>query len=353
MTTLPKIYLKLLPWFKKAGRHNLPWQISKNPYSVWISEVMLQQTQVATVIPYYLRFMSRFPTITALAKGDLDEVLALWAGLGYYSRARNLHRTAQIIENDYQSIFPDTLDALIQLPGIGQSTAAAILSLAYEQPHAILDGNVKRVLCRYYGILKAPDQIKKDLWTLAENNLSQTDPAAYTQAIMDLGALLCVKKNPQCQQCPLSNACLAYKKKLTDQIPVTLPKKKLETRKRYFALILNKQTEFFLIKRPEKGIWGGLWSLIESDTESDLKEKIKALPFPTHTLKKLPMYKHTFTHFKLELYPILFETNDQNTETDQQIWYHLEKANQYGLPKPIYHIIKIFWSEHESNCLLS
>ena len=334
-TTQPKLHFKLLPWFKENGRHDLPWQIERSPYTVWISEIMLQQTQVNTVISYYLQFINTFPTLKILAQSNQESILAHWSGLGYYARARNLHRTAKIIQSEHNGILPNTQVDLNRLPGIGRSTAAAILSQGYGQAAAILDGNVKRVLCRYYGITHPPKAVEKTLWSLSEYNLSLEHPADYTQAIMDLGATICTKHAIKCAQCPLSEDCIAYKNKQTDQIPAKIPRKTLETQIRYFAVILNQDRHFFLIKRPETGIWGGLWSYPESSKKTDLYNSLSNLAFPVRTHAVLAIRKHRFTHFQLEIRPILFTTKSQAIAHTTQIWHDSKQTMTHGLAKPV------------------
>lgn len=276
-------------WQKQFGRHDLPWQLDPTPYRVWVSEIMLQQTQVKTVIPYYLRFMEHCPDVKDLALLPLDKLMLLWQGLGYYSRARNLHSTANIIYN--QGYFPDTLEELITLPGIGESTAAAILSLAYNQPHAILDGNVKRIFCRYYGISKPPSQALKTLWQYAKKNIP-SDPKAYTQGLMDLGATLCTRTNPKCNLCPLIKNCHAYQHQKTNILPVKLkPKPKKEVH--LYLLLSYHNGELGLERRPSKGIWAKLYTPTIYNHESEL-------PFETTPL--LP-YQHILTHRILHIHP--------------------------------------------------
>lgn len=290
-SNLPSSVVK---WQKVHGRHNLPWQTNPSPYRVWVSEIMLQQTQVSTVIPYYQKLMTLCPTVKDLANLPLDTLLFLWQGLGYYSRARNLHRAARIIEE--KGYFPDTLETLMTLPGIGESTAAAILSLAYNQPAAILDGNVKRVFSRYFGVNLPPKEALKPLWTLAKENIS-SEPRIYTQGLMDLGASLCKRTQPKCSLCPLSNTCYAYKYNMVD----TLPQKAIKPPKQQvnlYILISIKDRHIGLVPRPEKGIWAKLYTPIIYSTSSEIPKN--ATP--------LKSYQHQLTHKTLHIYP--FYTTD-------------------------------------------
>ncbi len=343
----------LLAWFDINGRKNLPWQHPRTPYHVWISEVMLQQTQVKTVIPYFLKFIARFPTLETLSDATVDEVLTYWAGLGYYSRGRNLQKTAHLIMTQFNAIFPDDLKQLTTLPGIGDSTAAAIVSLAFNQPAAIMDGNVKRILSRYFLIPGNPNltATKKIFLKHANACLPTTRAADYTQAIMDLGALICTPQKPLCDQCPVAKHCLANARQLTDSYPEKAPKKTLPTREAQFILMHNpKRSMIYLEKQPSKGLWGGLWSLPQLDKKLCAITHIKA----THALHiqsnlPLPMLKHTFTHFKLNLYP---QAVCVQTHTLNQIlppngrWIDILtlKAQTIGLPKPIKQIIEQFLS---------
>lgn len=338
----------LLAWFDQHGRKSLPWQIDKTPYRVWVSEIMLQQTQVATVIGYFDRFMSRFPTIAALAEAPEDDVLHLWAGLGYYSRARNLHRAAKTIVNDYASEFPNTLETLKKLPGIGPSTAGAILSIAFNQPAPILDGNVKRVLARLYGITdpvnnKATESL---LWELAVNNTPKHRIADYTQAIMDLGATLCTQSKPACERCPFIKRCIAYKQEIVTLVPAKTATRKIPTRTATFLLLRHNDT-ILLYKRPSTGIWGGLFSLPEMEGKPEL-EKVKTFckqrfQLPISTFTALTSFRHTFSHYHLNIHPVLLTVKRpplQIMEDHQQIWYNLLNPEAVGLPKPVQSILR-------------
>lgn len=261
---------RLITWQKQHGRHDLPWQNTTDPYAIWVSEIMLQQTQVAAVIGYYSRFMQRFPTIAALSEASQDEVLQYWSGLGYYSRARNLHNAAQTIMDEHGGEFPQDFETIQTLSGIGRSTAAAIASFAFNQVQTILDGNVKRVLTRHFAIEGWPGtpRIEKELWLLAEQLLPQTDMVAYTQGLMDLGATLCTRSKPQCARCPLTASCAALQQQRVTQLPAAKPRK-ATPEKNTTMLVLLEGDNVMLEKRPSTGIWGGLWSFPELETDSD------------------------------------------------------------------------------------
>lgn len=336
---------KVLQWFDLHGRKNLPWQINKTPYRVWVSEIMLQQTQVTTVIPYFLRFMERFPDVESLANANEDEVLHLWTGLGYYTRARNLHRTAKII-NQF-SKFPNDLHTLQELPGIGRSTAAAILSIAFEKPAAILDGNVKRVLTRVHGITEWPGEkrIHDQLWLIAEKLAPQTRTADYSQAMMDLGATICVRGKPACERCPLKKDCLAHKLGIEKTLPASKPRKKIPVRSTTLLVLINNDS-VLLEKRPPTGVWSGLWSLPEiNETLSlpDLKKFCrKHFNLEIKAANPATSFRHTFSHYHLDITPIMITTKKATPrimEDQQQIWYNLHQPATIGLPAPIKKLI--------------
>ena len=337
------------------GRKNLPWQHPKTPYHVWISEVMLQQTQVKTVIPYFLRFIARFPSLESLAQATEDDVLAYWSGLGYYRRGRNLPLAARLIQTKFNGIFPSDTQQLITLPGIGDSTAAAIASLAFNQPAAILDGNVKRILSRYFLIDGAPEKstTKKILHSYAQACMSTTRPADYTQAVMDLGAIICTPKKADCPHCPLQNTCQAHAKKAVDQYPKKAQKKTIPIREKQFILLhTTKKTVIYLEKRSSEGLWGGLWSLPSLDmTENAAMYVSETHGLSSQTSITLPMIKHTFSHFKLHLYPHVRQVH-VNTLTQclpsTGRWIHVSDLEKIGLAKPIRTIIQDFL-KHEDN----
>ncbi len=332
----------LIDWHEVYGRHHLPWQRKTDPYSIWLSEIMLQQTQVSTVIPYYLRFMQEFPGIDSLAQAPLDSVLALWSGLGYYSRARNLHRTAKLLRLEHHSQFPDNRMDLERLPGIGRSTAAAIAVFAFGQCEAILDGNVKRILTRYFGITGYPAKksTQNKLWQLAENSLPiDADHGriqTYTQALMDLGATVCLRRNPLCSACPLQLDCTAHRNNLTHLLPAPKPRKPMPEKEAVLLFLVQKQ-KLLLRKRPSPGIWGGLWCPPEIAVDTD------ALTYCQHqfgvqaqSARELPTLDHQFTHYKLRIYPkILHVTAPAIPMDDQQVWLEPAMAIHRGIPAPV------------------
>lgn len=339
----------LLNWFDQFGRKDLPWQQSKTPYKVWLSEIMLQQTQVATVIPYFERFVQTFPTLPLLADATEDKVLHLWAGLGYYSRARNLHRTAKIVIKDFAGELPADLLALQSLPGIGKSTAGAILASAFQQCAPILDGNVKRVLTRFHGITEWPGKkiIENRLWQIAKAYTPHERVADYTQAIMDLGATLCTRSKPKCTECPFTHDCQAFQQQLTTQIPQKKPKKISPVRKTTW-LVLQHQDSILLQKRPSTGIWGGLWSLPQIDEENANEEKIRrtciSLGFKQiKQMQSLNTFRHTFSHFHLDIQPVLIQLEAKSLkvmESDQEIWFKLHQPQALGLPAPVQSLLR-------------
>lgn len=351
----PKQFQKLIfSWFDKHGRKHLPWQQNKTPYRVWVSEIMLQQTQVTTVIPYFERFMQKFPDIQSLANASEDEVLHLWTGLGYYTRARNLHRTAKIITQEFKQTFPDEIIELEKLPGIGRSTAGAILSIAFQQPATILDGNVKRVLTRFLGITEWPGekQVLELLWQTAEYFTPKQRTADYSQAMMDLGATLCTRGKPDCETCPLSLHCIAHKKGLEKTIPRSKPKKTLPI-KQATLLLFQKKHHVLLEKRPPTGIWGGLWvppQLNDHATTQAIKQHCKkTLGFTIESIRSLEIFRHTFSHFHLEILPVLItakSTSIKVMDSQQQIWYNLHDSQPVGLPAPVKKILRsLTWFE--------
>jgi A/G-specific adenine glycosylase len=342
----PKKFQNLvLNWFDKHGRKTLPWQENKTPYRVWVSEIMLQQTQVSTVIPYFQRFLEQFPTVASLALATEDAVLHLWTGLGYYSRARNLHRTAKSILHDHMCQFPDSLEELQKLPGIGRSTAGAIRAIAFGEKATILDGNVKRVLTRLHGITEWPgeNKITNGLWSLAEKYTPQKRIADYTQAMMDIGATLCIRGTPRCQECPLQKSCVAHQLGIEKSLPKKKPKKKIPVRQATMLVFLNHDRQRVLLeKRPAKGIWGGLWSLPEISGTAGAEEirRAAALHFKYRIddIKFGASFRHTFSHFHLDILPAFIsvaKTTGKIMEADQQIWYNLQQPDAIGLPAPI------------------
>jgi A/G-specific adenine glycosylase len=331
----------VLNWFDQHGRKNLPWQQAITPYRVWVSEIMLQQTQVSTVTPYFERFMQSFPDVVALANAKEDEVLHLWTGLGYYARARNLHKTALIIHQQYANEFPATQEDLEKLPGIGRSTAGAVLSLSMQQRAPILDGNVKRVLSRFNAIegWSGQSKVLKELWQLAEQLTPQQRCADYTQAMMDLGATLCTRSKPQCSSCPLQKHCIAHQTDRVKSYPHRKPSKTIPTRDAFFIVLHNDAGEVLLEKRPAQGIWGGLWSLPQHEEKTQLIEQLQQkLQAQIQTTASLPAIRHTFSHFHLNIHPIMASVSKlpaQIMANDLQAWYHPKQLTGIGLAAPI------------------
>ena len=334
---------RLLEWFDAHGREDLPWQQSHDAYRIWVSEIMLQQTQVQTVIPYYERFVGSFPTVTALANADLDEVLHHWSGLGYYARARNLHRAARTIRDDYAGEFPATIETLILLPGIGRSTAGAILSLALDQRHPILDGNVKRVLARHEAIGGWPGKtaVSAELWELAESRTPKVRNGAYTQAIMDLGATLCTRSRPECDRCPVHEDCKACAMGAVADYPGRKPKRDKPLRQTTM-LIANNSEHVFLERRPEAGIWGGLWSLPElGDRKIDdwCRDTFNGAATETESWQLL---RHSFSHYDLDIQPILVRVDSplrRVADGDNTTWYRLDESPPGGIAAPVKKLI--------------
>jgi len=330
----------LLAWHARAGRHDLPWQSDRTPYRVWVSEIMLQQTQVATVIPYYERFMQRFPDVRTLAAAPVDEVLHLWSGLGYYARARNLHRAAGQICAEHGGELPRTFAGLACLPGVGRSTAGAILALSLGERFPILDGNVRRVLSRYFGVAggKATGAGAKRLWELSERCTPARRVADYTQAIMDLGATLCVRSRPRCEACPLSVGCCARRNGREYQRPASRSAPVRRTRSVFMVVALNEDGSVLLERRPESGVWGGLWCLPEFDTASAAQAFIRH-SLVTSRVEPQPLcaIEHAFTHFSLVISPLLVHCAGAAAVVEQgtSLWYNVRAPARIGLPAPI------------------
>ena len=343
---MPTFAAKLIRWQKLHGRSHLPWQNTRDPYAIWVSEIMLQQTQVITVVPYYLRFLQRFPDIKSLATASVDEVLALWSGLGYYSRGRNLHRAACFISRDHRGIFPRDIKVIQQLPGIGRSTAAAIAAFAYGERCAILDGNVKRVFARCFGVDGYPGERKNEtlLWQKAEELLPEKNKRGemegYTQALMDLGATICTRGKPKCVACPLQQDCIALRDNRVDKLPAPRPIKP-RPQKKTVLLMLMKQGEILLEKRPATGIWGGLWCLPEMPVSKNaiayctLHFGMKVIP-----LAHMPPLDHAFTHFRLRIYPrplqvLSYPSATETQGQDEAMWIALDNALKVAIPAPV------------------
>ncbi len=350
---------RLLRWFSSEGRHDLPWQHPRSAYRVWVSEIMLQQTQVATVVSYFGRFMQRFPDLATLACASLDDVLALWAGLGYYSRARNLHRSAGICVAQHDGQLPDQVDALRALPGIGRSTAAAILAQAHAQRLAILDGNVKRVLSRHAGIAGYPGlpTVERQLWKEAEARLP---PAAliqqmpdYTQALMDLGAGLCTRARPRCEHCPVHSDCVARRENRTAELPTRKAARAVPEKSVHLLLAIDAGGRVLLERRPPSGIWGGLWSLPEfalaepaptGGLVADMQSTGRALGLTLEPARTLARVEHRFTHFLLHIDASVASatpTHGHASEPSDRAWVDFSELARYGTPAPIRRLLEL------------
>ena len=335
---------RIVAWQRRHGRHDLPWQNTREAYRIWLSEVMLQQTQVSTVIPYYTAFLKRFPTVQALATAPLDDVLALWSGLGYYSRARNLHKAAQAIIDQYGGRMPEDPSLVEALPGIGRSTAAAICVFAHGGRHAILDGNVKRVLARYHGVRGSITSaaVLDQLWRHAGAMLPRRHIEAYSQGLMDLGATTCLRKNPVCEQCPLQAGCVAHRDGLTKVLPEPRPRAAVPQRKT-MMLILRCKDKILLEKRITSGIWGGLWSLPETAAPKDLARVCnERYGVQLQTQTALPPLAHAFTHFSLHIKPLLLTVQAPGKRGDKSAsvrWFSKSTALAAGIPAPIRKIL--------------
>jgi A/G-specific adenine glycosylase len=329
---------RLIAWQKKAGRKGLPWQGTRDPYRVWLSEIMLQQTQVATVIPYYQRFLARFPTLPDLAAAPVEEVMPLWSGLGYYARARNLHKCAQQVLERYRGEFPRDAQLIAELPGIGRSTANAIASFCFGAQTPILDGNVKRVFARCFGIEGFPGALKveREMWALAEQLMPAEDTGIYTQAQMDLGATICTRGKPLCTRCPLGDVCVAYRDNRVSELPAPRPKKVVPERESFF-LILESARGVLLEQRPPSGIWGGLLCLPELPAGADAVRYAKQnYGVVAADWQELPALRHTFTHFRLTLRPLHARVEQlPSVMEDGQRWLAEDAYAGAALPTPI------------------
>lgn len=344
---MKSITKQLLAWHAGHGRHDLPWQHRPTPYRVWLSEIMLQQTQVSTVIPYYQRFLEHFPSVEDLARADTDQVLHLWTGLGYYARARNLHRAARLVCQEHGGRFPGTLEGLCELPGIGRSTAGAILSIAMNVRAPILDGNVKRVLCRYHAVAGWPEQsvVKKWLWELADFHTPRENVAAYTQAIMDLGATVCRRSRPDCERCPLRKGCQARQSDSVAEYPHRKARKKLPVKTRYMLMCEAGDGSVLLQRRPASGIWGGLWSFPEYEEPTELDEFLLARTghsVEAAQLRHWETLRHTFSHYHLEIHPVHASVELSRFGVQDSagwLWYPLHRqdsdAARIGLAAPV------------------
>jgi A/G-specific adenine glycosylase len=342
---LPDLATRLLAWFEGHGRRNLPWQQQPTPYRVWVSEIMLQQTQVATVIPYYRAFMERFPDVGALARAPIDEVLHRWSGLGYYARARHLHRAAQIVVDEQGGVFPESLEGLMSLPGIGRSTAGAVLALARGARHPILDGNARRVLARAFAVDGFPGepQTLQRLWTLAERCTPGERVAEYTQAIMDLGATVCIRRRPLCHACPLADGCLARLAGRQEELPPPRPRRARPLRTSVMLLAVREGPVVLLERRPPHGIWGGLWGLPEFDSAGAAYDWcIRAWRANAAAPRRIGTLRHTFTHFDLDIEAVRVDCAGSGAvmESDRHLWYNPAAPQSLGLAAPVRTLIE-------------
>ena len=351
---MEKFANRIINWQKISGRHDLPWQRTQDPYRVWLSEIMLQQTQVTAVIGYYQRFLNTCPTLTDLAAASSDTVMQLWAGLGYYARARNLHKAAQIVVRDHAGVFPSAFADIVALPGIGRSTAGAISAFCFAQRTAILDGNVKRVFTRHFGIEGDPSKkpIETALWQLAEAQLPLANMAEFTQGLMDLGASLCSRTAPKCLLCPLAETCVAKRDGLTASLP-TRKVKKAVPHKETTLLILMEHDKVLIEQRPPTGIWGGLWSLPDLGADFAFKESLKtpvnrassAYGLDDFKGKNLAVEEHGFTHFTLSITPFLVDLTEQKrsstlmAQQSKTKWLNLSEIETAALPAPVKRIL--------------
>ncbi|MBU0622015.1 MAG: A/G-specific adenine glycosylase [Gammaproteobacteria bacterium] len=341
---------RLIAWQRTHGRHDLPWQ-GQDAYRVWLSEIMLQQTQVATVIPYYRRFVASFPNIAALAAASEEQVLAHWSGLGYYARGRNLHKAARIIVERFNGEFPRKFEDIVELPGIGRSTAAAVCALAYHEHRAILDGNVKRVLARYCGIegWAGERKVEEQLWKRAEALLplpsreragerggSESNIATYTQALMDMGATVCIRNRPRCVICPVQDDCVALQTERTTELPSPRPKKSVPERHAVFLLLMH-GNDILLEKRPGSGIWGGLWCPPQFEDEIAARDWFVRNGMEARGGEKLATFTHAFTHFKLYITPLRVELARKPVLAAEpgSVWLEVGEALGAAIPTPV------------------
>ncbi len=336
---------RLLAWYGHHGRKALPWKRRRDAYRIWVSEVMLQQTQVAAVIPYFERFIARFPDVRSLARARLDEVLHLWTGLGYYARARNLHKAAQRIVKEHGGRFPRAFEVVADLPGIGRSTAGAILTLAFDQRHPILDGNVKRVLARYHAIATPLNKRETEtrMWQLAEKHTPRTRVADYTQAIMDLGATLCTRTKPQCPACPLRKTCHAFQLGAPQNFPVRTAARRVPVKATQMLMIRDARGRVLLARRPPAGLWGGLWGFPECANGNARHWCRKSLGFDIRMESPWPTLRHSFSHFHLDITPIparLVGGTGRAMENAETVWYNVRRPDRRGFSAPVKHLLE-------------
>ncbi len=341
----PRFAQRLIAWQRRHGRHDLPWQRDRDPYRVWLSEIMLQQTQVATVIPYFERFVAAFPDVRALAAASRDDVLARWSGLGYYRRAHHLHDAARAIVDRHGGAFPQNADAIAELPGIGRSTAAAIAAFVFGERQPILDGNVKRVLARHRGVDGFPGdaRVASKLWKHAEQLLPQRgDIAAYTQGLMDLGATVCTRANPQCDACPVAADCVARATGRVDALPAARPRKALPQRD-VRVLVVERANEWLLERRPASGVWGGLWSLPEVALDADVAHACRErFGVDVASSEPLAPIAHGFTHYKLTMHPQRLRVTGRARHASEPgaVWLGRDEALAAALPAPIRRLLR-------------
>lgn len=337
---------RLLAWFDRHGRKDLPWQRSRDPYRIWVSEIMLQQTQVSTVIPYYKRFLKRFPDVRALARADLDSVLHHWTGLGYYARARNLRKAAETIVREHGGSFPRNIDAVADLPGIGRSTAGAILAFAFGQRHPILDGNVKRVLARLHAIGSPPTQraTEQRLWALADAYTPKARVPDYTQAIMDLGATLCRPRKPDCVACPLADGCRAHAQGRPETYPVRTRRAALPVKETVMLMIRDARGRVLLTQRPPTGLWGGLWGFPECTSTTAAPGFCRdRLGIEVEVAAPWPRLRHSFSHYTLDITPLparLMRAARVLKETSPAAWVDPRRPDTRGLAAPVQRLLQ-------------
>ena len=336
---------RLVAWQRGHGRHDLPWQRTRDPYLIWVSEIMLQQTQVNAVVGYYARFIERFPDLHSLAEADEDSVLRYWSGLGYYARARNLHRAARLVKSEYGGEFPRTAVQIAALPGIGRSTAAAIAAFAFGERGAILDGNVKRVLARCFGIEGFPGSAKVEaqLWVLAEGLLpaQRDDIESYTQGLMDLGATICTRANPACEECPVATACIARSTGRAAELPSPRPRRDYPTRKARW-LLLRHRGQVLLERRPPAGIWGRLWAFPEFEGQDIARYCLERFGCVVSGQRELPRFAHGFTHFRLEVSPVVCDVGRLRPRAvdSDRMWLSPEDAMAAAVPAPVRNLLR-------------
>jgi A/G-specific adenine glycosylase len=339
----------LLAWFDVHGRKDLPWQHPRTPYRVWLSEVMLQQTQVRTVVAYFERFVAALPSLADLAAAPLDRVLALWSGLGYYSRARNLHRAAEICMRSHGGELPNDFDALAALPGIGRSTAAAILAQAFGARHAILDGNVRRVLARWHGVRgwTGASAVQRELWKYAEAHTPTARVADYTQAIMDLGAAVCVYPQPRCAHCPVASGCVALRDGVTSELPERKPSRAKPTRDTTMLVVRDERGRILLERRPPTGIWARLWSVPETAGASTAEDVLRdRYSVRSRSPLALDSFVHSFSHYHLRVTPLLIAGSAMDrVGDDERVWVSRDELAQFGLPAPVRRLLQTVFEE--------